>query len=155
MQTKKPLRDVHEAFRAVVHDFDVSKMAAALGMPTGSLYNKANLNESSAHKPTLADAVLVQIIAKDTRLVEAMAYTLGGVFVPLPPVELISDAALLEMVANISIANGVFHGELKEALEDGKFSKTEHLKIHQRGLEYISTILEAVGRIQGMVDDKA
>ena len=58
MQTKKPLRDVHEAFRAVVHDFDVSKMAAALGMPTGSLYNKANLNESSAHKPTLADAVL-------------------------------------------------------------------------------------------------
>jgi hypothetical protein len=88
-------------------------------------------------------------------LVEAMAYTLGGVFVPLPPVELISDAALLEMVANISMANGVFHGELKEALEDGKFSKAEHLKIHQRGLEYISTILEAVGRIQGMVDDKA
>lgn len=154
MPTSK-LKDVHEAFRAIVHGFDVAKMAAALGTPAGTLYNKANLNESSAHKPTLADAVLVQIVAGDTRLVEAMAYTLGGVFVKLPTVDSISDVALLEMVADISIANGGFHGELKEALSDGKFSAAEHRAIHERALVFISTILEAVNRIKGMVDVNA
>ncbi|WP_025918308.1 phage regulatory CII family protein [Herminiimonas sp. CN] len=144
--------DVHEAFRAVVHDYDVAQMAAKLGMPAGTLYNKANLNESSAHKPTLADAVLVQVIASDTRIVEAMAHTLGGVFVKLPTVQAISDVALLEMVADISIKNGQFHGELKEALEDGKFSRDEHAAIHQRALIYITSILETVSRIEGMVD---
>lgn len=144
--------DVHEAFRAVVHEFDVAKMAAKLGMPTGTLYNKANLNESSAHKPTLADAILVQVIAGDTRIVEAMAHTLGGVFVKLPTVQTISDVALLEMVADISIMNGRFHGELKAALEDGKFSKDEHQAIHQRALTYITAIIATVSRIEGMVD---
>jgi hypothetical protein len=114
--------------------------------------NKANLNESSAHKPTLADAVLVQVIAGDTRLVQAMAYTLGGVFVKLPTVSIISDVALLEMVAEISIQNGRFHGELKEAIGDGKFSGDEHQAIKERALTYIAAILEAVGRIEGLVD---
>lgn len=145
--------DVHEAFRAIVHDYDVPKMAAKLGMPAGTLYNKANLNESSAHKPTLADAVLVQVIADDRRLVQAMAATLGGVFVKLPTSrEVISDVALLEMVAEISIMNGRFHGELKDAIGDGKFSADEHLAIHVRALDYITAILETVGRIGGMVD---
>lgn len=145
--------DVHEAFRSVVHDYDVAQMAAKLGMPAGTLYNKANLNESSAHKPSLGDAVLVQVIASDTRIVEAMAHTLGGVFVRLPTVQAISDVALLEMVADISIMNGRFHGELKAALEDGKFTKDEHLAIHQRALTYIASILETVNRIEGMVDE--
>lgn len=144
--------DVHEAFRAVVHDYDVAKMAAKLGMPAGTLYNKANLNESSAHKPSLGDAVLVQVISGDTRIVEAIAHTLGGVFVKLPRVQAISDTALLEMVADISIKNGQFHGELKAALEDGKFSRDEHFAIHQRALTYITSILETVSRIEGMVD---
>lgn len=153
MSHRHPPSDVHEAFRVVVHDFDVAKMAAKLGMPAGTLYNKANLNESSAHKATLGDALLVQVIANDTRIVEAMAHTLGGVFVKLPKVQAISDAALLEMVADISIMNGRFHGELKSALEDGKFSKDEHTAIHQRALTYITSILETVNRIEGMVDD--
>ncbi|NDP60085.1 MAG: hypothetical protein GZ090_12105 [Oxalobacteraceae bacterium] len=150
-KTRCPI-DVHEAFRAVVHDYDVAQMAAKLGMPAGTLYNKANLNESSAHKPSLGDAVLVQVIASDTRIVEAMAHTLGGVFVKLPTVQTISDVALLEMVAEISIQNGQFHGDLKAALQDGKFSRDEHQAIHQRALDFITSILETVSRIEGMVD---
>lgn len=144
--------DVHEAFRRVVHDYDVAKMAAKLGMPVGTLYNKANLNESSVHKPSLRDALLVQVISGDTRIVEAMAHCLGGVFVKLPTAQGISDVALLEMVADISIMNGRFHGELKAALEDGKFTKDEHQAIHQRALTYITAIIATVNRIEGMVD---
>jgi len=146
------LKDVHEAFRAICHDYDVAKMASLLSTPAGTLYNKCNLNESSPHKATLADAMLVQIIASDHRLVEAMAFTLGGAFVKLPKPAVISDQALLDMVCEISIESGRFHGELRDALADGKFTAAEHDAIHQRALVYIQKILESVGRIQGMVD---
>lgn len=145
--------DVHEAFRAIVHDYDVQKMAAKLGMPAGTLYNKANLNESSVHKPTLGDSVLVQVIAGDTRVVQAMAYTLGGVFVKLPaPGEVVCDAALLDMVADISIMNGRFHGELKDALADGEISGDEHEKIRQRACDYVSAILATVSRVNSLIN---
>lgn len=149
---KAEVHDVHEAFRAIVHDYDVARMAAKIGMSAGTLYNKSNLNESSPHKPTLGEALLVQLIAQDTRIVQAMAHLLGGVFVKLPTVDTVSDQALLDMVAEISIMNGRFHGELKEALADGKFTRDEHRNIHQQALGFIRSILETVGRIEGMID---
>lgn len=147
-----PLVDVHEAFRVVVQDYEVPKMAAKIGMPVGTLYNKINLNETSSHKPTLGEAVLVQAISGDTRIVEAMAHTLGGVFVRLPELERVSDAALLEMVAEIHIQSGFFHHEVKKALEDNKFTKEEHRDIHRQAMNFITAVLEAVKRIEGMVD---
>jgi predicted ATP-dependent Lon-type protease len=145
--------DVHEAFRAVVHDYDVAKMAAKMGMSVGTLYNKSNLNESSPHKVSLGEAVLVQVISEDHRIVEAMAHTLGGVYVKLPNIRVASDAALLDMVSEISIKNGNFHQELKDALEDGKFTAAEHEAIRQRALQCITSFLATVSRIGGMVDD--
>gem|GEM_PF-6513523 len=73
-------------------------------------------------------------------------------FVKLPTLAVISDIALLEMVADISIMNGRFHGELKAALEDGKFTRDEHVAIHQRALHYITAIIATVNRIEGMLD---
>jgi hypothetical protein len=152
-RTTKPPSDALKAFKDVVESFGVPDMAAKIGMPTGTLYNKVNQNESSHHKPTLADAVLVQVVAGDTRIVEAMAHTLGGVFLKLPTLEAVSDAALLEMVADIHIQSGHFHWEIKEALRDGKFTRQEHADIHQKALIFITAVLQAVSRIEGMVDD--
>jgi len=152
---KKHPADVQEAFRVVVFDYGVPEMAAKTGMPPGTLYNKANPNESSKHQPSLRDAVLVQAIAQDTRIVEAMAHTLGGLFVRLPRIEAVSDAALLEVINEIYIQSGLFHTEIKDALEDGKISKSEHDRIAVQGMKFIRSVLESVSRIEGMVDDKA
>jgi hypothetical protein len=153
--SKKPIRppaDVLEAFRATVQDYEVAKMAAKIGVPVGTLYNKINLNETSSHKPTLGESILVQVVSGDTRIVEAMAHTLGGVFVKLPSLEGVSDAALLEMVAEIHIQSGFFHHEVKKALADNKFTKEEHRDIHRQSLQFITAVLEAVKRIEGMID---
>jgi hypothetical protein len=145
--------DVHEAFRSTVHDFGVPDMAAKIGVPVGTLYNKANNNESSQHKPTLTDAILVQVVSGDTRVVEAMCHTLGGLFVKVPMLDRVSDAALLEMVAEIHIQSGFFHHEVKKALADNKFTREEHRDIARQAMQFITSVLEAVKRIEGMIDE--
>ncbi|AMP13694.1 phage regulatory CII family protein [Collimonas pratensis] len=128
-------------------------MAAKIGMPAGTLYNKSNLNDSSLHKPSLAEAVLVQVISSDTRIVEAMAHVLGGLFVRIPTIDAVSDAALLEMITEIHVQSGRYHAEIKEALADGKFSRDEHVRIYKQALKFIRAVLESVQRIEGMVDE--
>jgi hypothetical protein len=149
----RPPLDVHEAFRSVVYGYGVEEMASKIGMPTGTLYNKANLNESTSHKPSLADALLVQTISGDTRIVEVMAHVLGGAFVKVPEINVVSDVALLEMVTEIHVQSGRFHEEIKKALEDGKFTRQEHADIYQQALFFITSVLASVKRIEGMVDD--
>lgn len=153
MPHRRPPVDVHEAFRDVVHDYGVPEMARKIGMPPGTLYNKANLNESSAHKPTLGEAVLVQVIANDCRIAEAMSHTLGGVHLKLPSLNGVSDVALLEMLAEIQVQSGLFHAEIKKALHDKKFNRSEHRLIKKAALRYITAVLEAERRIEGMVDE--
>lgn len=151
-RTPRPPKDIYAIFHDVVHDYGVPEMASKIGMPVGTLYNKANLNESSTHKPNLGEGVLVQVVSGDTRIVETMAHILGGVFLKLPRLDGVSDAALLEMIAEIHIQSGKFHEEIKKALQDSQFSRSEHERIHEQGLRYVTAILEAVKRIEGMVD---
>ena len=150
----KPLFDVQEAFRAIVLEHGVPKLANLMGMPVGSLYNKANSNETNKQKPTLADALLVQVLTKDHRIVEAMAATLGGVFIRLPIDETVSDEALLDVMLELGAKSGEFHQEIKDALEDGRIKPDEHQRIAKRGWSYIRAVRECVSRIEGMVDDK-
>ncbi len=152
-KTKTIHTDVHEAFRAVVYDFGVPEMAVLIGVPAGTLYNKCNINEQSAHKPTLGEAVVVQVVAKDYRVAEAMAQVLDCILVRLPTSDEISDTALLEMVAEIHIRSGKFHEEIKIALADGKFSKQEHEDILKRAWKFVQAVMEAVKRIERLVDD--
>lgn len=148
-----PPADVQEAFRATVYDHGVPEMAAKIGTPTGTLYNKCNLNETNQHKPSLSDAVLVQVVSGDTRIVEAMAFTLGGTFLKLPTVSGVSDAALMEMLCQIRIEDGHFHLELQKALRDRKFSSAEFAKIKSEAMQYVTAILEATHRIEGLIDE--
>jgi len=138
-----PPADVQEAFRATVYDYGVPEMAAKIGIPAGTLYNKSNLNESSTHKPSLSDALLVQVVSGDTRVVEAMAFSLGGTFLKLPVIDGVSDTALMEMLCRVQIESGQFHKELQEALGDKKFSREEFASIRREALQYVTAILEA------------
>lgn len=149
----RPVLDVYEAFRSTVHDYGVADMAAKMGMPVGTLYNKANINESSAHKPLLGEAVLVQVIADDTRIVESMAHTLGGVFMRLPDLKGVSDAALIEMLCEVQVQDGLFHGEIRTSLMDRKFTKEEFNRVQARARRFVTAVLEATRRIEGMVDE--
>jgi len=145
--------DVQEAFRAVVHDFDVPKLSAMMGISAGVLYNKANATDSTHNKPTLAEGVLVTLLTGDKRILHAFAATVGEVCFPLPDLSHVSDAALVEHLTRINMEGGDFFRAIHEALAgDGKFDQGEYKKIRNEAFEFIAAIAEGMERIRGMVD---
>lgn len=156
MDTKVP-DDVFEAFHRVVHDFKpgVPKLAALMGMPAGTLYNKSNTNhnESNHNKPTLGDAVVVSAATGDHRVLYAFAHTLGEVCFEIPNLSQVSDTALLELITQIGAEGGDFYRAVNAALSDGFFSECEFKVIEGEAMEFISAIVEAVQRMKGLVDE--
>jgi len=144
-------KDVQDAFYRVVHDRDVAKLAGQMGMSPGVLYNKANPNESSHHKPTLADCIILTNLTGDKRIAQAFAASVGGVFCELPDLSNLSTDALLMHILRVVDKGGDFHREIHEALElDNKIDGKEYAAIEREANEWIAAILEGLARMREM-----
>jgi hypothetical protein len=144
--------DVLEAFHQVVYGYrpGVPELAAKLGISPGVLYNKANTNDPVHHKPTLGESVAVQIITGDTRIVQAMAAVLGGVFVPLHQDVDVCDDELLDIVAKWMSEQGRFFAEMKLALADGEVDKKEHAALRESAQFVVAAVFELWERLGQM-----
>ncbi len=144
-------RDVQDAFYRVVHDFGVEKLAGMMGMSPGVLYNKANSNDSSHHKPSLADCIVVTHLTGDKRIVQAFAHSAGGVFHQLPDLSHLTTDALMLHILKIEKEGGDFYTALHESLaKDDEISRDEFLRIEREAHEWIAAILEGLSRIKEM-----
>lgn len=148
----KPPGDVQDAFYRVVHDFGVQALANKMGVSAGVLYNKANANDTSHHKPTLGEAVLVTNLTADKRIAQAMAVACGGVFLDLPDLCKFSDVELLELFSNIAVEGGEFHAAFIHSLSDNRIYPQEFLAIKTEAMQWIAAIGEALARIEGVVE---
>lgn len=144
-------RDVQDAFYRVVHDFGVEKLAGMMGMSPGVLYNKANSNDSSHHKPSLADCIVVTHLTGDKRIVQAFAHSAGGVFHQLPDLSGLTTDALMLHILKIEKEGGDFYSVLHGALvEDNQISSDEFTAIEHEAHEWIAAILEGLARMKEM-----
>jgi len=152
---KRPITDVFQAFNRVVHDYPdgVEALASRMTVSPGTLYNKANLNESSHHKPTLGDAVLATLATGDHRILHAFAHTVGEVCFPLPDLSRVSDSALLELITKIGVEGGDFHRAINEGMADRRYRRHEHEAVKAEAHQFIAAICEAVARLEGLIDD--
>lgn len=153
--------DIYEAAYRVAHDYvdagdstkrGVPALAAKTGVPVGTLYNKLNYNESTHHKLTLADVVLISVITGDARILRAFACTLGQVCFPLPKLQHVCDAALLELIIKIGAEGGDFYREINRGLSGKAFTKAQYQKVLKEGHEFIAAIAEAMARLEGLID---
>lgn len=144
-------KDVHEAFRQVCYDFGVEKLAAMMGMPAGTLYNKCNLNETSHHKPTGGEFVLVTLLTGDKRIAKAFSRITGGVYFDLPDLSNLSTDTLMLHILKIEDEGGDFYHEVHQALEgDNRISAKEFADIEREAHEWIGAILEGLARMREM-----
>lgn len=152
---KRPITDVFQAFHRVVHDYPegVEALASRMVVSPGTLYNKANLNESSHHKPTLGDAVLATLATGDHRILHAFAHTVGEVCFPLPDLSRVSDTALLELVNNIGAEGGDLYRAINEGMAANGYTRREHARVKTEAYEFIAAICEAVARLEGLIDE--
>ena len=146
-------KNVQEAFYRVVHDYPegVEALANKMGIPPGTLYNKANANETSHHKPTLSDAVVATVISGDKRILHAFAATVGQVCYSLPDLSNLSTTALISHITRTEATAGDFYRAIHNALEtDGVISPIEFETIEQQAHNWISVILEGLERMKEM-----
>ena len=144
-------KDVQDAFYRVVHDRDVARLAGQMGMSPGVLYNKANPNESSHHKPTLADCIILTNLTGDKRIAQAFCHSVGGAFCALPDLSNLSTDALLLHLTRIQMQSGDFHRSIHDALkEDNEISGREFRTIEAEAQGYIGVILESLARMREM-----
>lgn len=156
MATKLPL-DIHEAFYRVVHDYPegVPTLAAKMGMPVKVLYNKADPDNDSYNKPTLADGVVATLATGDKRILHAFANTCGEACFTLPDLSSLTTDALMIELAQVQITNGSFHHEIHDALnEDNEIDRAEYARIKASGYRYLAAILEALARMGEMAGVK-
>ncbi|SEO64949.1 phage regulatory CII family protein [Nitrosovibrio sp. Nv6] len=146
-------KNVQDAFYRVVHDYPegVEALANLMGIPPGTLYNKANANETSHHKPTLADAVLVTAISNDKRILHAFAATVGEVCYSLPDLSNLSTTALISHITRTEAEGGDCYRAIHQALEkDGLINGADYKVIERETYEWVSAILEGLARMKEM-----
>ncbi|WP_054285749.1 phage regulatory CII family protein [Gulbenkiania mobilis] len=146
--------DVYEELRRESRQFGVEKLAAMMGMSPGTLYNKLNLNDTTAHhKITLADYIQIITFTRQAGPHRALSTMLGGVFHLLPDMSDKSDEALLDIVNRVHIEGGDVHRELAAALATPSVTRDQAARIEREALQWVAAILELRARVNGMVGD--
>lgn len=144
----------YEAFRRVVlRRGRVEWLAPRMGLKPGTLWNKADADESSKNQPTLRDVVKVTSLTGDLSIVDALNEMFDRAAVDVSEHQRTSDAALLELVTDMGIHKGQFHQALHHALVDGKFTQEELLLIREQAFGVISALMTVVARVEGLVDE--
>ncbi|RDI25190.1 phage regulatory protein CII [Pseudacidovorax intermedius] len=143
----------HEAFRVVVHSYGVKDMAAQMLCKPGTLYNKCDSDEDGRHQPTLRDLVQVTRISGDMRILESLnrlfdracfdASTEGVSY---------SDAAILELLCEVSSEKGHLFQALRDGLSDGKWSADDMRAVRKEAFDLFRAVQVLMLRLQGMVD---
>lgn len=146
--------DVFQAAYRVAHDYPggAVKLAEKMGINPGTFLNRVN-PEQEEHRLWLANAVQMQVVSGDHRILHAMAATLGEVCFRVPDLSRVSDQALIELLCKVGAEGGDFHRVINLGLHGERFSRAHLAQIRQEGLEFIAAIAETMARMEGLLDE--
>jgi len=152
--------DVFEAAYRTAHDYEggaakkggAVKLAIRMGQNPGTFLNRVN-PEQETHKLWLGDAMLMQVVSGDHRILHAMAAALNEVCYPIPDLTDVSDQALIELICKIGTEGGHFYQVINAGLSEAKFTRAQFAEIRKEGLEYMAAIAETMARIEGLIDE--
>lgn len=135
---------------AVVHEYPGGAVALAplAGMAPGTLSNKVN-PAVDTHHLSLSEAVTIQALAGDGRMLEAEAAALGYVAIRLPRAGGGSDVELLNAYAQWTRDIGETAAAIQTAL-DGEITEQSLAAIHREMHEDFARALELFARFRAL-----
>lgn len=145
-----------DAAYAVAHDYPggTESLAPRLGMSGAILRGKVNPNDKSHHL-TLAEAMRMQSMTGDFRILHAMAGELGFVCVQMPSFANTSEMELLDSFMSVMKELGEFSAEFRKDWEDGEISKHELKRIKQEFYEMQQAGIELMQRIEALAEQSS
>ncbi|USF88764.1 phage regulatory CII family protein [Candidatus Endoriftia persephonae] len=148
---------VQEAAWRTVHEFRKGMKGGAealgpmLGKSAGTLSNEVN-PESSSHKLGLEDAIILQLMAQDYRLLHAFSHTLHHISIQLPDAEPVGDVELLDKFSAWQAKMGCTCEVIHQSLADHRVTLTEARAIKTAGYRHIQAFLEFLSRIEQLAE---
>ena len=144
--------DVLEVIRTTAYEYGVDKLAAKLAVQKGTLYNKLNNDDGSAHhKITLQDFIQIINITGDYKPLLSLCGLLDHAAYKFPDLSNLGDEALLDIVNTVHIEGGQSHKVLADALADGQVTQDECVAFERQVFMWLSAILALRSRVHGMV----
>ncbi len=136
----------------VVHDYPggSESLGPRVDISAAVLRNKVNPNNSTHHL-TLAEAVRINDVTDDDRILRAWAHQRGYLLVKAPAGSGDSDMSVLEKVAAFMFASGMFGKEIHDSLADGGVDRSEFARVKAAGNAVMSEVAETIQRMKGMV----
>ncbi|MDA8093404.1 MAG: phage regulatory CII family protein [Betaproteobacteria bacterium] len=146
--------DVQDAAYNTVHDYPggCRSLAPRLGMSPNVLQNKVNPSQEY-HKLTLAEALKIQAVTGDIRILRAMAEDLGFVCVPIPSFDGVADMELLDAYTAMVEDEGQFASDFRSAMRERSISRKEFERLRADIHQQQTHEVELLARIESLVDD--
>lgn len=146
---KPSARCALEAAASIASDFNVSEIARVMAKSPTTLSNKLNTNIDS-HVLTLQEAIAIQNITNDSRILNAWAYSEGKTVIDLPDVGL-SDEELADQVLMLQETTGDYAKSVRYSRADGVITASDFDVIQKRSLAAITAILHVTAELEQMV----
>ncbi|MBE0418527.1 phage regulatory CII family protein [Pseudoalteromonas nigrifaciens] len=146
---KPSARCALEAAASIASDFNVSEIARVMAKSPTTLSNKLNTNIDS-HVLMLQEAIAIQNITNDSRILNAWAYSEGKTVIDLPDVGL-SDEELADQVLMLQETTGDYAKSVRYSRADGVITASDFDVIQKRSLAAITAILHVTAELEQMV----
>ncbi len=144
--------DVFAALRGAADDFGIRKLATLMDVAQGTLYNKLNPNDSSAHhKPTVSDLIQIVSHTHNTAPIESLSALFGGVFYRLPSMTHYTNEDLLALVNHAGAQVGAVHDVMAEAMADLVVTPAEFKRFQEQTHRTIAAFMELKARFRTLV----
>ncbi len=136
-----------------VHDYPggAPSLSPRLGVGATILGNKVNPN-CETNRLTMDEAVRLQEITGDARILRAMAEQLGYAVFRMPVFEGVSDQAVLETITTIWARQGELGGDIHAAFADSRITSAEFNKINSDVFSVVAAMMEMLNRLQQLVE---
>lgn len=142
---------VHGYRDPVTRGRGAAALAPKLGMPPGTLSNKADPTIAHA-KLGLIESVTTQLVADDFQILHAYAATLGHCAWRLPPQSGAGDVELLDAYAAVHEQSGRMALAIREALSDGRVTPAEVATIRMHFEAEVRAGLELLARLEALAE---
>lgn len=144
--------NVLDAAYITAHEYPggVPALSARMGVSRNVLQNKLN-PAVEYHKLTLDEAMRLQTMTGDHRILHAMADELGYVCVKLP-ISDASDMELLDSFMTVLRELGEFSSEFQQDWSDGRIDGKELARLKQQFYEMQQAGVELMRRIEDLAE---
>lgn len=140
---------VHEYVNPLTRQRGAVALAPRVGMPAGTLSNKANPTMPD-HKLGLVESVVVMISSDDYRILHALNAAVGHCGYRLPPHSNSSDVEILDAYAAAHEKTGLKARAIRDALKDGNITTSELADVRLKFDDEVRAGLEMISRLEAL-----